>query len=792
MSKQGRKRNLSLSQASESKPKRRRNAPASSAPDPEDVIVIDSDLESESDDLKAILAQIKAQEESERLAHRMQYEFDQPSTSGSKDTESHLEDDEAMAKRLAEEWAQEDETTNLEKPVDEFRMDMSDIEAVHPGPSYDALTSSSSHSQANVEKMSNHPEAPGCFTPLSCRVTCKGPSKNNNCAMTQCCAESRAIAIFEVLGAFDRQFLGERAIANSRALATVASAPKGNSVGPGGTGYGTDGHTAYKRSGSKADATTDKPNASASRWEKMAVHALATLTELLPAPYTDNPQVYDMLPHASIGHLLSLSQIPVLLADLLRNDSVIDWISRKEIYNAMLSLLRRMADSELTIQCLIRQRWEMDKSCDLENWMWEDGEITWNKTIKGDIEVAPPLYSHFKKLTKQSEAFLGGAMQVLGGEGEDGDVEDTMIQGASLCGDIIAARDALGRAITLLGLSSSNLETDNRATQEARLSDKGKGKGGFINIDKVYVDACEQLAFRHVSLWEASSKSDAGLSYINHNYAHQLAQTQNATRLPKSRLHLVKELAVTATSLPVGVWVRVDDVRNDAIKVMIAGPDGTPYAGGLFEFDCFMPIEYPNSPPLVHLKTTGGGSVRFNPNLYNDGKVCLSLLGTWPGRPEEQWSPRSTLLQVLVSIQSMILIDAPYYNEPGYGQANLKAPASIAYNRNISLQTTRWAIVDWLRDEHRHGIWREVIASHFSIYKDKIRQQILDWCKDDKQIRSYFTPTKPYTSYPQQGVQAARKTSNGLDLLEEFDKGMKVIESWKVGDEAEEYAIDKA
>jgi len=31
----------------------------------------------------------------------------------------------------------------------------------------------------------------------------------------------------------------------------------------------------------------------------------------------------------------------------------------------------------------------------------------------------------------------------------------------------------------------------------------------------------------------------------------------------------------------------------------------------------------------------------------------------------------------------------------------------------------------------------------------------------------------------------ARKTNNGLDLLEEFDKGMKVIESWKVGDEAE-------
>jgi baculoviral IAP repeat-containing protein 6 len=132
-------------------------------------------------------------------------------------------------------------------------------------------------------------------------------------------------------------------------------------------------------------------------------------------------------------------------------------------------------------------------------------------------------------------------------------------------------------------------------------------------------------------------------------------------------------------------------------KVMIAGPDGTPYSDGLFEFDCFMPLTYPATPPLMHLRTTGGGTVRFNPNLYVrvshvfdrisflltgitvvkygllflDAKnrlihrfqVCLSLLGTWEGRPEEKWNSSSTFLQVLVSIQSMILVETPYYNE---------------------------------------------------------------------------------------------------------------------------------
>ena len=149
MPKRGRKRNLSPSQASGSKPKRLRKAPASPAPDP-DVIVIDSDHESnESDDLKAILAQIKAQEESERLA--LQYNLDQPSMSGSKDTELAYEDDEAMARRLAAEWAHEAESTNLEKGVDELPMDLSDVGKVHPNGA-SASTSSISKGTGSLTK----------------------------------------------------------------------------------------------------------------------------------------------------------------------------------------------------------------------------------------------------------------------------------------------------------------------------------------------------------------------------------------------------------------------------------------------------------------------------------------------------------------------------------------------------------------------------------------------------------------------------------------------------------------
>lgn len=83
------------------------------------------------------------------------------------------------------------------------------------------------------------------------------------------------------------------------------------------------------------------------------------------------------------------------------------------------------------------------------------------------------------------------------------------------------------------------------------------------------------------------------------------------------------------------------------LKVLITGPAETPYANGCFEFDVYFPPDYPNSPMLINLETTGRHTVRFNPNLYNDGKVCLSVLNTWHGRPEEKWNAHtSSFLQV--------------------------------------------------------------------------------------------------------------------------------------------------
>ena len=78
------------------------------------------------------------------------------------------------------------------------------------------------------------------------------------------------------------------------------------------------------------------------------------------------------------------------------------------------------------------------------------------------------------------------------------------------------------------------------------------------------------------------------------------------------------------TSFPQIVCVKT--FPSLCFQVLITGPADTPYANGCFEFDVYFPQDYPNSPPLVNLETTGGHSVRFNPNLYNDGKVSCEFV----------------------------------------------------------------------------------------------------------------------------------------------------------------------
>ena len=66
------------------------------------------------------------------------------------------------------------------------------------------------------------------------------------------------------------------------------------------------------------------------------------------------------------------------------------------------------------------------------------------------------------------------------------------------------------------------------------------------------------------------------------------------------------------------------------MSILIYGPEGTPYESTFFAFDVHFPRDYPSSPPIFHYITYS--NTQLNPNLYQDGKVCVSLLGTWVGK----------------------------------------------------------------------------------------------------------------------------------------------------------------
>ncbi|XP_042892818.1 ubiquitin-conjugating enzyme E2 Z-like isoform X2 [Penaeus japonicus] len=152
-----------------------------------------------------------------------------------------------------------------------------------------------------------------------------------------------------------------------------------------------------------------------------------------------------------------------------------------------------------------------------------------------------------------------------------------------------------------------------------------------------------------------------------------------------------KDLSSIYTEPLPGIFVVPEEQNLFKVHCLIIGPFDTPYEGGFFHFLVRFGPQYPLHPPRVRLLTTGGDTVRFNPNLYKNGKVCLSILGTWSG---PAWSPASNLSSVLLSLQSL-MNENPYHNEPGF-EKERKAGDSKRYNTIIMHETIRVSVVQQL------------------------------------------------------------------------------------------------
>ncbi|XP_052130200.1 ubiquitin-conjugating enzyme E2 Z-like [Frankliniella occidentalis] len=177
-----------------------------------------------------------------------------------------------------------------------------------------------------------------------------------------------------------------------------------------------------------------------------------------------------------------------------------------------------------------------------------------------------------------------------------------------------------------------------------------------------------------------------------------------------------RDIASLFTNPPPGVFIHVDDEDFTLVHALILGPSGTPYEGGFFYFLLKCPHDYPLQPPKVRFMTTGAGTIRFNPNLYEKGYVCLSILGTWPG---PCWLPTCNLAAVLLSIQSL-MNENPLLNEPGFNEED--SPDDVeAYNNYVKCETLRVAICGMLINETNLNIplpLSKCIEEHFEANYD--------------------------------------------------------------------------
>lgn len=101
---------------------------------------------------------------------------------------------------------------------------------------------------------------------------------------------------------------------------------------------------------------------------------------------------------------------------------------------------------------------------------------------------------------------------------------------------------------------------------------------------------------------------------------------------------------------PPGISATPDENNCRYFHVIMAGPNGSPYEGGLFKLELFLPENYPLYPPSVRFLTK-----IYHPNIDKLGRICLDIL-------KDQWSPALQIRTVLLSIQA--LLGSPNPDDP--------------------------------------------------------------------------------------------------------------------------------
>lgn len=168
-----------------------------------------------------------------------------------------------------------------------------------------------------------------------------------------------------------------------------------------------------------------------------------------------------------------------------------------------------------------------------------------------------------------------------------------------------------------------------------------------------------------------------------------------------------------------GIYYKHDEDNILKGYALIKGPHDTPYRYGNYFFDFDFPGDYPHSPPKVTFHNYGD-NIRYNPNLYRSGKVCLSILNTWRG---EGWTSCQTLTTILLTLCT-VLNENPLTNEPGITMAQTGALHN--YNKIISFKNIEHAILGCVSNLEKlpakYSCFFDIVKKTFQKDKDEIKK----------------------------------------------------------------------
>jgi ubiquitin-conjugating enzyme E2 Z len=172
-------------------------------------------------------------------------------------------------------------------------------------------------------------------------------------------------------------------------------------------------------------------------------------------------------------------------------------------------------------------------------------------------------------------------------------------------------------------------------------------------------------------------------------------------------------------------YVHNDD---DMLKgyAMIIGPKDTLYTNGMYLFEFHFPNNYPYRPPKVIMKTNNG-IYRMHPNLYRNGKVCLSILNTWKG---ESWTSCQTIRSILMTIVT-IFDKMPLLHEPGIKDGHQDIPK---YNMIIEYANIHLAYLQIGSPGYMLGPF-QVFESFIRNHIDETIDDVITYVKQIKTVR---------------------------------------------------------